>query len=294
MGKLADLFDRDMAIRGLAEGTRKEYVSRVRNFVEFFGRSPSQATLDDVTRYQDHLIRERRVSWSYAKVIAAALKFFFGTTLKKDWNLEDIPYPRRTGRRLPVILSQEEVIRFFAAISNVKHRIILTTIYATGVRVSEALRLKVTDIDSSRMVVRIEQGKGRKDRYVMLSPILLSILREYWKIARPKIWLFQHHTLEKPLTTSTIREVVRKARKSSGLRKTVRSHDLRHAFATHLMEKGVNIRIIQTLLGHRSLRSTEIYTHVSKTYLQDTKSPLDDLSGLVPPVPPKKSEEPKK
>lgn len=287
MGKLSDLFDRDMAIRGLTEGSRKVYVDQVRNFVKFIGRSPDQATLDDVTRYQDHLIRERKISWSYAKVIVAALRFFFGTTLKRDWNFKDIPYPRRTGRRLPIILSREEIVRFFRAVPNVKHRVILTTMYAAGLRVSEALRLKVTDIDSSRMLVRVEQGKGRKDRYVMLSPVLLSILREYWKIGRPKVWLFQHRTLEKPLTRSAIRNVVQRAREASGLTKTVRSHDLRHAFATHLLEKGTNIRVIQELLGHRSLRSTEIYTHVAKTYLQDTKSPIDDLSGLPLPVPPK-------
>lgn len=287
MGKLADLFDRDMAIRGLAESTRHEYLKKVRDFVRFLGRSPDQATLDDVLKYQDQMIRGRKVSWSYAKVIAAALKFFFGTTLKKDWRLEDIPYPRRTGRRLPVILSQEEIVLFFAAIPNIKHRVILMTMYAAGLRVSEALRLKVTDIESSRMVLRVEQGKGRKDRYVMLSPILLPILREYWKIGRPKVWLFQHPSLEKPMTTSTVLHVVWKAREAAGLKKTVRSHDLRHAFATHLLEKGTNIRVIQELLGHRSLRSTEIYTHVAKTYLQDTKSPLDGLSGLSLPVPPK-------
>ena len=154
--------------------------------------------------------------------------------------------------------------------------------------VSEALQLKVTDIDSSRMVVRVEQGKGRKDRYVMLSPVLLATLREYWKIARPKTWLFQHQHLDKPICTGTMRKIVQKAREAAGTRKRLTTHSLRHAFATHLLEKGVNIRVIQTLLGHRSLRSTEIYTHVSRTYLQDTKSPIDDLKSLPRPRPPKK------
>ena len=287
MGKLADLFDRDMAIRGLTQGTRTEYLRRVRKFVEFIGRSPDQATLEDIKNYQYHLTQEKKISWSYFNQAVGALKFFFGTTLKKDWNIEQIPYARRTGRKLPVILSQEEVEKFFTVISHVKHRAALMTIYATGLRVGEALRLKVSDIDSARMVVRVEQGKGRKDRYIMLSPVLLTILREYWKVARPKTWLFQHRYYDKPITPVTMRLIVRKARESAGLRKVVRTHSLRHAFATHLLEKGVNIRIIQTLLGHRSLRSTEIYTHVSRTFLQDTKSPLDDLKGLSLPGTPK-------
>ena len=293
MGQYAELFDRDMAIRGLMDTTRHEYIGRVGNFVQFFGHPPDEATLDDVNKYQYHMTRVRRVSWSYFNQTVAALKFFFGTTLKKDWNIQHIPYARRTGRRLPVILSQEEVVRFFAAVPNVKHRVILMTLYATGLRISEALRLRLVDIDSSRMVVRVEQGKGRKDRYTMLSPVLLAILREYWKISRPKTWLFQHRYLDKPLTTNTMRQIVRLAREKAGIKKNVRTHDMRHAFATHLLEKGVNIRIIQTLLGHSSLRSTEIYTHVSRTFLQDTKSPIDDLSGLIL-TPPQKGKEPKK
>src|SRR5258708_25250372 len=285
MGQLADLFDRDMAIRGLSDNTRERYLGRVRHFTRFIGRSPDEATLDDVNRFQGHLTQDKKVSWSYFILNVAALKFFFGTTLKKDWNIKHIPYARRTGRRLPMNLSQEEVVRFFASISNVKHRVILMTLYATGLRISEALRLRPVDIDSSRMVVRVDQGKGRKDRYVMLSPVLLSILREYWKIARPKTWLFPHRYVDKPLSTTTVRRIVQQAREKAALKKGVRTHDLRHAFATHLLERGVNIRIIQTLLGHASLRSTEIYTHVSRTYLQDTKSPLDDLSGLPLPIP---------
>ena len=287
MGKYADLFDRDMSIRGLTEGTRREYIRRVRKFVEFIGRSPAEATLEDVNNYQYHLTREKKISWSYFNQTVGALKFFFGTTVEKEWSIEHIPYARRTGRKLPIILSQEEVVHFFTLIPHVKYRAALMTIYATGLRIGEILRLKVTDIDSARMVVRVDQGKGRKDRNVMLSPVLLTILREYWKIARPKTWLFQHRFHDAPIGTRSMARVVQKARETAGLRKDVRTHSLRHAFATHLLEKGVNIRIIQTLLGHQSLRSTEIYTHVSRTYLQDTKSPLDDLTGLLPPGTPK-------
>ncbi len=285
MDKYADLFEREMTIRGLAEGTRKQYLNRLRNFTEFLGKAPTEATLEDVKNYQYHLTKEKKVSWAYFNLAVSSLKSFFGTTLKTGWNIEHIAYPKRTGRKLPVILSQKEVLEFFRAIPNVKHRAALMTMYAAGLRVSEALHLKVTDVDSDRMVLRVEQGKGRKDRYVMLSPILLATLREYWKIARPKTWLFQHQHLDKPICTSTMRTIVRKARAAAGIRKNVTTHSLRHAFATHLLENGVNIRIIQTLLGHRSLRSTEIYTHVSRTYLQDTKSPIDDLAGLSLPRP---------
>jgi site-specific recombinase XerD len=288
MGQLSDRFECAMAIRGLADSTRAQYQGNVRNFVRFFGRSPDEATVDDVNKYQHHLVR-RKISWSFFNQIVAALRFFYEVTLKTGWRIDQIPYARRTGRRLPVILSPEEVVRFITAIPYLKHRVILMTIYAAGLRISEVLRLRTTHIDSQRMVIRVEQGKGRKDRYVMLSPVLLAILREYWKIQRPKTWLFPHrHHHDKPITPTTMRRITSNARQAAGLKKAVAPHAFRHAFATHLLEKGVNIRIIQVLLGHASLRSTEIYTHVSRTYLQDTKSPLDDLSGLPLPVPPKK------
>ncbi|MGH7410401.1 MAG: site-specific tyrosine recombinase/integron integrase [Candidatus Methylomirabilis sp.] len=288
MGKLAERFERDLTIRGYSDNTRRIYLGHVRNFARFFKRSPDELTVEHINQYQYHLLRDKKVARSYFNVISAALRFFYLVTLEKDWNIKRrIPY-HKTGRRLPEILSQQEVVRFFTAIPNLKHRAIVMTLYAGGLRISEALHLRPSDIDSQRMVIRIEQGKGRKDRYVPLSPVLLTILREYWKIVRPKSWLFPNPFQDKPLVPRTICKVVEKACGAAGIRKKVRTHSMRHSFATHLMDKGVNIRIIQTLLGHRSLRSTEIYTHVSKTYLQDTKSPLDDLSGLPGPLPPKK------
>jgi len=287
MGKFHDLMDRDLQIRGYAPGTCEDYLSAVKNFVRFFKRPPDELTLEHINQYQLHLTRERNVSWSHFNVVVCALRFFYKVTLQKDWEVKRIPY-RKAGRKLPEILSQEQIVRFFTSIPNLKHRAVLMTMYAAGVRVSEALHLRPSDIDSSRMVLRIEQGKGRKDRYTLLSPLLLEILREYWKIARPKTWLFPTRDQDKPLSRRSIQKVIRKACEVAGLGKTVRSHSLRHAFATHLMEQGVNIRIIQTLLGHRSLRSTEIYTHVSRTHLQDTKSPLDQLSDLLLSVPRKK------
>ena len=288
MGKLAERFERDLTIRGYSELTRRIYLGHVRNFARFFRRSPDELTVEHIQQYQYHLLREKRITRGYFNVIAAALRFFYLVTLEKEWNIKrSIPY-HKTGRRLPEILSQEEVVRVFTAIPNLKHRVIVMTLYAGGLRVSEALRLRPSDIDSQRMVIRIEQGKGRKDRYVPLSPVLLAILREYWKISRPKTWLFPNPLRDKPLVTRTVWTIVHKASLTAGIRKKVRTHSLRHSFATHLLENGVNIRIIQILLGHRSLRSTEIYTHVSKSSLLGTKSPLDDLSGLPGPLPPKK------
>jgi site-specific recombinase XerD len=288
MSKLADLFERDLTIRGYSVLTRRIYLGHVRSFSRFFKRSPDELTVEHIQQYQYHLLRNKKIARSYFNVIAAALRFFYLVTLDRNWNIKrSIPY-HKTGRRLPEILSQQELVRFFTAIRYLKHRAIVMTLYAGGLRVSEALHLRLSDIDSQRGVIRIEQGKGRKDRYVPLSPILLAILREYWKIFRPKTWLFPNPHEDKPLVTRTIWEVVRKASVAAGIRKKVRTHSLRHAFATHLMDKGVNIRIIQTLLGHRSLRTTELYTHVSKASLLDTKSPLDDLSGLPPVVSPKR------
>lgn len=288
MGKLAERFERDLTIRGYSDLTREIYLGHVRNFARFFKRSPDELTVEHIQQYQYYLLRTKKIARSYFNVISAALRFFYLVTLDKDWNIKRaIPY-HKTGRRLPEILSQDEIVRFFTAIRNLKHRAIVMTLYAGGLRISEALRLRPSHIDSQRMVIRIEQGKGRKDRYVPLSPILLAILREYWKLVRPKTWLFPNHRVDRPLGARSIREVVRKASAAAGIRKKVRTHSMRHAFATHLMDRGVNIRIIQTLLGHRSLRTTEIYTHVSKTSLQDTKSPFDDLAGLPGFLPPKK------
>lgn len=287
MGKFHDLMDRDLQIRGYTPGTCAIYLNAVKNFVRFFKRPPDELTLEHINQYQLHLTRDRKVSWSHFNVVVCAIRFFYKVSMQKDWGVKRIPY-RKTGRKLPEILSPEEIVRFFTSIPNFKHRVILMTMYAAGVRVSEALHLRPSDIDSSRMVIRIEQGKGRKDRYTLLSPLLLEILREYWKIERPKTWLFPSRYQDKPLVPNSIQKVVRRARKTAGFGKAVRSHSMRHSFATHLMENGVNIRIIQSLLGHNSLRSTEIYTHVSKTHLQDTKSPLDQLPGLPLQVPQKK------
>jgi integrase/recombinase XerD len=207
------------------------------------------------------------------------LRFFYRVTLKKDWDIRHIPH-QKPGRKLPEILSPEEVAALLNALSNIKHRAILMTMYAGGLRVSEITRLRVSDIDSRRMMIRLEQSKRRKDRYVMLSPYLLAVLREYWKAVRPQTVLFPSAKTGGPLSTDAVNEAFHKAKKRAGITKRITPRSLRHAFATHLLESGVNLRVIQLLLGHRSVRTTEIYTHVARNYVQGTPSPLDQLPGL--------------
>jgi len=279
MGKFRDLMEQDLHIRGFSANTCRAYLHAVREFVRYFNRPPDQLTLDHIRRYQVHLTRERKVAFSTFNMAVCALRFFFGTTLKKDWDVDMIPYQKKP-RRLPEVLSVQEVAALLGTIQNIKHRALLMSVYAGGLRSSEAVHLRVSDIDSKRMVVRINQGKDRKDRYVPLSAQLLTILREYWKIARPAHWLFPGRIPNQPLNRVALNQVFIKARKAAGIAKKVSPHSLRHAFATHLLEGGTNLRVIQMLLGHRSVRTTEIYTHVARNFLKDTPSPLDVLPGV--------------
>jgi site-specific recombinase XerD len=285
MGIFHDLMDRELRIRGFAENTRKSYLLAMRCYVRHFMRPPDQLTAEEVKQYQLHLTKERRVSWSTFNVQVCALRFFYRDVLKADWDVEEIPY-QKTGKKLPQILSRDEVAALFAAVTNFKHRAILMTIYAAGLRSSEVVRLRLGDIDSKRMMIRVDQGKGRKDRYAMLSSRLLRTLREYWLRERPAPWLFPGRDPFRPLARESLERVFARARLKARIIKHVTPHTLRHSFATHLLERGVNIRVIQRLLGHRSLRSTEVYTHVAETYIRDTLSPLDDLlpdvSGIEP------------
>ncbi len=276
MGKFRDLMERELQIRGFSPNTNRVYLSAVRDFVEHHNRPPGQISLDEIHQYQLHLIQRRQVAISTYNVHVSGLRFFYNVVLKKDWLIRDIPY-RKTGRRLPVVLSPQEVSRLLDAIDNLKHRALLTSMYATGLRVGEATQLVVSDIDSRRMTIRVRQGKGRKDRYVMLSPRLLDLLRQYWKVYHPKTWLFPSGRSGGPYDRATVSRILGKAKKQVGLSKAITTHTLRHSFATHLLENGANIRVIQRLLGHRSLRSSEVYLHVAKTYLEDTPSPLDAL-----------------
>ena len=285
MGRLHDRMDRELRIRGYAANTRKCYIEKMKCFVRFFMRPPDELTAEDVNQYQLFLTTERQVSWSTFNVHVCAIRFFYREVLRVDWNVEHIPY-HRSGRKLPVVLSCEEVWALFDVTSNLKHRALLMTLYSGGLRIGEVVHLKLADIDSGRMMIRVEQGKGRKDRYVMLSQKLLLTLRRYWREYQPALWLFPGADPSRPLTRGSVDRLFARAKERAGIQKRVSPHSLRHAFATHLLERGVNILVIQRLLGHRSLRSTEIYTHVAENYVSDTKSPLDDLLPDVEDVEP--------
>jgi integrase/recombinase XerD len=272
----------DMNLRNLAPLTVRVYVERVAKFAQHFGKSPEQLGAADVRAYLVHLVHERHVSWSYYNQALCALRFVYNVTLGDDRILKGIVCPKQE-KKLPVVLSSEEVGRFFRAVSNLKHRAILMTAYAAGLRVSEVVALRVQDIDSRRMVIRVHQGKGRKDRYVMLSPRLLDLLREYWKALRrrPELrsspWLFPGQDPVRPMTSKPVHMACKAAREASGLNKHVTVHTLRHSFATHLLEAGTDIRTIQVLLGHRNIKTPALSPHVSTATLEATHSPLDRL-----------------
>jgi site-specific recombinase XerD len=231
---------------------------------------------EHIRSYQVHLVYNKHVSWSVFNTAVCALRFLYRVTLGKDWAVQHIPYPKKP-KRLPEVLSLDEVTRFLESITNLKYRAILMTAYAAGLRTSEVVKLRVKDIDSGRMVIRVEQGKGQKDRYIMLSPKLLTLLRLYYKVVRPSEWLFPGRFPNTHLSVDRVEQACCKARQALGMSKKVTIRMLRHCFATHMLDNGTNIRIIQILLGHRRLETTAIYTHISNRALAQTSSPLDLL-----------------
>jgi integrase/recombinase XerD len=266
----------DMTLRNFTPATIRAYVRCVARLAGYFRCPPDRLGPEHVRSYLLHLLQERNVSHSYYKLTRCALRFFYRETLGRD----DIPAsfaPVKEPRTLPVILGPDELVRFFAAIANLKHRALLMTAYAAGLRISEVARLRVADIDSARMVIRVYRGKGQKDRYVMLSPRLLEILRAYWKAARPGDFLFPGAGPDRPITTGSVRKVCSRARLAAGLDKPVTVRALRHSFATHLLESGTDLRTIQVLMGHRSFNTTARYVHVATASLPSTRSPLDRL-----------------
>ena len=274
----------DMGIRNLAENTQSAYLQQIIAYAKHFHRRPEDLGPEEVRAYQLYLTKTRRLSPSSVSVATGALRFLYKVTLKRDWAVDEIPMPKRPFR-LPVILSPEEVMHFLDSVANPMHRAILMTAYATGLRISEATHLKATDIDSQRMMLRVDQGKARKDRYVMLSPRLLEELRAYWKALRPTLWLFPGDQPGKPITRSAVEQACQRARRASGIKKPITPHSLRHAFATHLLESGADVRTIQLLLGHRSLATTSRYLKVATTTVCATISPFDLLPKVAPPPP---------
>lgn len=284
MSELRKRMMEDMRIRNLSERTRKSYVDCVSAFSRYYGKSPEKLGLEEIRKYQLHLIQDRRLSPSYVNVQVCALKFLYGTTLRCDWRIDRVLFSKRESK-LPVVLSRNEMAGFLRSVDNRMYQAILTCVYATGLRISEVTRLKITDIDSERKTIRVSQGKGKKDRDVMLSRKLYHMLREYWKQCRLKDdcsdgWLFPGRKKGRHITSGSVRMACRKAGMASGIRKKVTPHLLRHCFATHLLEDGVNLPTLQKLLGHSCLASTLRYTHIAREEIQDTASPLDSLPGF--------------
>ena len=275
----------DMQIRNLTANTQRVYVAHLIRFACHFRRSPDLLGPAEIRTYLIHLTQERRLAASSIIVTVSALRFFYTVTLKRAWVVEDDIPAGRQAKKLPVVLSQDEVGRFLNAVGNLKHRVILTICYATGLRISEAVRLKPAAIDSQRMVIRVEQGKGRKDRYVMLPPKLLDMLRDYWKRTRPGEWLFPGRYPGQPVSPLTIDRTCREVRQQCGIDKPVVPHALRHAFAVHLLEAGADLRTIQLLLGHRNLGTTAQYLMIATSKVCATASPLDTLHVVTPNMP---------
>ncbi|MCW8846750.1 MAG: site-specific integrase [Anderseniella sp.] len=279
----------DMTVRGFTAGTQRSYITAVRGFTAFFGRFPDQATAEDLRRYQLHM-RSSGATATSMNAAVSALRFLFGVTLGRN-DAETGMTTVRQPRKLAVILSPDEVARLLDAAPGLKHKAALSVAYGAGLRASEVISLKAGDIDSERMVIRVEQGKGRKDRYAMLSEPLLYLLRDWWRMANergvmlPGGWLFPGQNPVNPLTTRQLNRAFHSARDAAGIDKPVSLHSLRHCFATHLLEHKVDIRVIQVLLGHSKLDTTARYSHVANTTLRSIKSPLELLRpGPQPPA----------
>ena len=279
----------DMTVRGFTACTQRGYITAVRTFTVFFGRSPDRATAEDLRRFQLHM-RSQGASATTMNAAVSALRFFFGVTLGRG-DAQAGMTTVREPRRLPVVLSPQEVARLLDAAPGLKYRAALSLAYGAGLRASEVVQLKIADIDSGRQVIRVEQGKGRKDRYAMLSEPLLVLLRAWWLAARergvmlPGGWLFPGQNPVNPLTTRQLNRTFHSAKAAAGIDKPVSLHTLRHCFATHLLEQKVDIRVIQVLLGHKKLETTAHYSHIASTTLRAVKSPLEHLTqGPLPPA----------
>ena len=268
---------RELRIRNYSPKTIKAYRSCIRLFVDFFApRHPRELSSDDIRRYILHQIDEKKLSAGTVSQTLNALRFLYGEIYKRPFELGGIKHPKKS-RKLPVVLSLDEVKRLFESVGNLKHRVLLMLAYSAGLRVGEVVRLKPEDIDSNRKLIRIQLGKGRKDRYTILSNVVLDGLREFWKAYRPKVWLFEGRPAGKRYSERSAQKVFEQAAKKAGIRKRVSIHSLRHSFATHLLEQGTDIRFIQELLGHRSVKTTEIYTHVSRQKIASLRSPIDTI-----------------
>ncbi|HXH67900.1 MAG TPA: site-specific integrase [Candidatus Limnocylindrales bacterium] len=281
MTRLRKMMLDELQRRNFSEDTIRHYIRTVEDFARHFNCPPDRLGLRHIREYQAELFQKRKLSAGSVTYCLAALRFFYIKTLKKGWSVAETPYPKK-NYRLPTILSQEQVAQLIDAARTPFHRTLLMTLYATGLRCAELTHLKFSDVDSKRMVIHVRGGKGRKDRDVMLSPKLLEELRQHWRRLPRKTsdWLFpgnRWHTANHPIDAKTLRHACQGAAKRAGLNYAIHPHTLRHCFATHLLEAGADLRTIQILLGHSSLKETTVYLHLSKRHLNATPSPLDSL-----------------
>ena len=268
--------DDELVLRGMAYGTRKSYGQHLRNYFDWLKVRPEEATREDIRGYLVQMAESGLASAGYCRQARAALIMLYATVLKQPDKVRDLPRMKRP-QQLPIVLSREEIARLFKVTNNLKHRALLMTAYSAGLRVGEVVRLKVSDLDSKRMQIRVTAGKGAKDRYTLLSEIALQVLREYFHAYKPKSWLFAGQDQTDHLSERSAQQIFQDARKKAGIAKQATFHALRHSFATHLLEDGVDIRYIQELLGHGSIETTERYTHVTQKGMERIKSPLDRL-----------------
>jgi site-specific recombinase XerD len=280
MGKLRDQMLVDLQLCGAKPRTQETYLREAENLAKYFNRSPVDLGENELKEYLLYLMKERHLSEGTFRYYVAGLKFLYRTTLKREWPVEKIKHPR-AKIKLPVVLSLSEVESLFSVTRNIKHKAMLMITYSSGLRVSEAARLRLTDIDSKRMTVRISQGKGGKDRYSILSQKTLEHLRQYWKKYRPTEWLFEGQNKDHHISSFTIQAVFRIAKKRARIIKPASIHTLRHSFATHLIEAGTSLHHVQLLLGHRSPTTTTVYLHVSRLNLTKVKSPLDKKTRKI-------------
>jgi integrase/recombinase XerD len=281
MGQLRDRMEQDLILRNLSPATRRNYLLYCRKFAAYYQRPPADLGEAEIRQYLQHLMQIEQVSYATYRQIVAALKFLYTVTLARPWEVARITFPRHQGQAFPEVLRPDQLVRFFAELRRPKYRALFMTCYGAGLRIGEACQLRVEDIDSHRMVIRVRYAKGNKQRYTVLSRQLLVALREYWQVERPREWLFPGQGKSGHVIPESMRRVFRQARDEVGLDRRYTPHTLRHSFATHLLESGTQLVVIQALLGHASINTTTTYTHVRTDHIGRVTSPLDSL----PPAP---------